>query len=194
MFNIHSLALPVHSVGKALGCPNLGPNTVTKWLIFLFWVNKCPDVILCCVECYGKRLKGNIYRKASVYRWCYCSASYNSVLTSVKKLELLHCHMGRFPLTVSCSLPFLYLGEILPLKPLSVFIASPRMAEQEHNVFLSFFYHFLGMLCVVSFSISRSGKWQGESCWYWDLNSIHWVTSGSVHKVVLVIFLRKYYY
>lgn len=54
MFNILSLERPVHSVEKAwhrkaLGCPNLGPNIVTKWLIFLFCVNKCPGVILCCL-------------------------------------------------------------------------------------------------------------------------------------------------
>lgn len=54
MCNILSLERPIHSVeeawhGKALGCPNLGPNRVTKWLMFLFCVNKCPGVILCCL-------------------------------------------------------------------------------------------------------------------------------------------------
>jgi len=52
MFNIVSLKMPGHPIGKArdreaLGCPNLRPEAVTEWLIFLFFVNKCPRVILC---------------------------------------------------------------------------------------------------------------------------------------------------
>lgn len=54
MFNIISLKMPRHLIGKArhreaLSYPNLGPKAETEWLILLFCVNKGPDVLLCCL-------------------------------------------------------------------------------------------------------------------------------------------------